>query len=175
MSFDNYKSALPDYAKDIKLNLSTLHNQFEQLGLSKGQFYGAALAVAYALKNVRQIQIYEALVDSLEIENLKKASRIAVTLMAMNNVYYRSVHLAEDKTLLTSPAGLRMNGLREHGIDQVDFELFALAVSAINGCGLCIKSHIKQLVEEGLSMQAIQTTLRLAAVLSAANQAEAIP
>ncbi|WP_367607239.1 carboxymuconolactone decarboxylase family protein [Legionella sp. W05-934-2] len=174
MNFEQYKNTLPDYAKDIKLNLSNLHSQYEQQGLNATQFFGSALAVAYALNNPEQIRLYEAFVNDIDSSNLRQAVKTATTIMAMNNVYYRTIHLAGDKTLSSLPAGLRMNGLRGHGIDQNDFELFALAVSAINGCGMCIQSHIKQLLEHGITLQAIQTTLRLAAVLSAAAQAGTI-
>ena len=87
--------------------------------------------------------------------------------MAMNNIYYRAIHLAENKELSAMPANLRMNGLIHHGIDKVDFELFALAVSAINGCGLCVHSHVKQLLAHSVIKIAIQSVLRLAATLNA--------
>lgn len=174
MTYEDYKNLLPDYAKDIKLNLSNLHNQFEQNGLTPSQFYGTGLAVSYALRNQNLIQLYESLVTGLNDVNLLQAVKTATTLMAMNNVYYRSIHLAEHDTLSTLPAGLRMNGMRTHGLDQNDYELFSLAVSAINGCGMCIKSHCQQLIKHGMSMPAIQTTLRVSAVLAAADQAESI-
>lgn len=66
--------------------------------------------------------------------------------MAMNNIYYRAIDLAENKELVAMPANLRMNGLNNHGVDKADFELFALAVSAINGCRLCIHSLFKQVL-----------------------------
>ena len=61
--------------------------------------------------------------------------------MAMNNVYYRFVHLASNPIYGTLPAKLRMNVIGAPGIDKADFELFSLAVSAQNGCGMCIDSH----------------------------------
>lgn len=85
----------------------------------------------------------------------------------MNNVYYRAIHLAENKELTAMPANLRMNGLNNPGVDKGDFELFALAVSVINGCGLCIHSHVKQLLGHSITNVAIQSALRLAATLNA--------
>ena len=64
--------------------------------------------------------------------------------MGMNNIYYRFLHLVEDGEYQTMPARLRMNIIGNPGIDKLDFELLSLAVSAVNGCGLCVTSHEKQ-------------------------------
>jgi alkyl hydroperoxide reductase subunit D len=167
MRLEQLKENLPDYAKDIRLNLSSLFGNIESSGLTPTQFYGSALAIAYSLKNKTLIHALEG--ESLDagLSELYFAAKTAATLMAMNNVYYRAIHLAENKELSAMPANLRMNGLIKHGIDKVDFEIFALAVSAINGCGLCIHSHVKQLLEHSVAKIAIQSTLRLAATLNA--------
>ncbi len=68
--------------------------------------------------------------------------------MAMNNVYYRFTHLAGNQEYRNMPAKLRMNVIGATGIDKIDFELFSLAVSAINGCGMCIDAHVA-VAEEG--------------------------
>lgn len=168
MTLENIKSAIPECAKDIKLNLSNLLNTIDQSGLTEVQFYGISLAVAYALKNNDIINMLKSNTDSLS-DNVINAAKIAAVLMSMNNVYYRAVHLSEDKGLISMPAGLRMNGIMQSGIDKIDFELMSLGISAINGCGMCISSHIKQLVHHGVTQQGIQTTLKLAAVLNALN------
>ena len=87
--------------------------------------------------------------------------------MAMNNVYYRFVHLASNKEYATLPAKLRMNVIGTPGIDKADFELFSLAVSAMNGCGMCIDSHEKVLKGHGVNSEAIQTAARIGAVMKA--------
>ena len=88
--------------------------------------------------------------------------------MAMNNVYYRFLHLSSDKQFSKLPAGLRMNAMANPGVDKADFELFSLAVSALNGCGMCIDSHVQTLLKHDVSAQAIQSSIKLAAVLNAA-------
>ena len=70
--------------------------------------------------------------------------------MGMNNIYYRFLHLVEDGEYQTMPARLRMNVIGNPGIDKLDFELISLAVSAVNGCGLCVTSHEQKLREEGV-------------------------
>lgn len=170
MNIEQLKDKLPDHAKDIRLNLSNLFANVSQSGLTSLQFYGTALAVAYSLKQADLVAAIKSEAGSSLVE-LDFAAKTAATLMAMNNVYYRFIHLAEDAAFGSMPANLRMNGLRSHGLAQVDFELFALAVSAINGCGLCISSHVQQLLQHGISKATMQTAIRLAATLNAAAQA----
>jgi alkyl hydroperoxide reductase subunit D len=167
MSIEQLKQSIPDYAKDIRLNVSNLFGNIAQTGLTENQFYGTTLAIAYSVKNK---QILEAILTEGEAyitPESHQAAKIAATLMAMNNVYYRAIHLAGNKELSLLPANLRMNGMANPGVSKADFELFALAVSALNGCGMCIHSHVAQLEEAGLSKAAIQSTLRIAAVLNA--------
>src|SRR5690606_23145650 len=95
------------------------------------------------------------------------AARAAAAIMAMNNVYYRFVHLASNKEYGTLPAKLRMNVLGNPGIDKADFELFSLAVSAMNGCGMCIDSHEKVLRQHNVPVGDIQTAARVGSVIKA--------
>ena len=98
------------------------------------------------------------------------AAKAASSIMAMNNIYYRFAHLVSDKEYLKMPAKLRMNIIGNPGIDKVDFELYSLAVSAINGCGLCIDSHVKQLVNSKVDRSTIANTIRISSVINAVAQ-----
>jgi lipoyl-dependent peroxiredoxin subunit D len=95
------------------------------------------------------------------------AAKAASAIMGMNNIYYRALHLMESEDYATLRTSLRMNILANPGIDKADFELWALAVSAINGCGACLDSHEKVLREHGFSTTQIQNGIRIAAVISA--------
>lgn len=164
------KSALPPEAKDTKLNIGSLFGQITTTGLTEQQFLGSALAVAYTLDNK---SLTEAVLSECEgklSDDGKKAAKIAASLMAMNNVYYRFVHLVSDQEFKKLPANLRMNMMADPGVDKADFELFSLAVSAVNGCGMCIDAHVHALRKHNISTQGIQSSIRLAAVLSAADQ-----
>ena len=99
----------------------------------------------------------------MEVEGAKAAAAI----MGMNNIYYRFLHLVEDGEYQTMPARLRMNVIANHGIDKLDFELISLAVSAVNGCGLCVTSHEKKLRSHDVSREAIQSAVRIAATIHA--------
>ena len=87
--------------------------------------------------------------------------------MAMNNVYYRFLHLVEDAEYAKLPARLRMNVIGNPGIARADFELLSLAVSAINGCGTCVAAHERQLRQHGLEREAVQSAVRIAATVHA--------
>lgn len=174
MEFDTLKNQLPDYAKDIRLNLSTLLNGANDTELSQQQLLGVALASAYATQQPQLIQLLENYTQSTLEPATLQAAKIAATLMAMTNVYYRFTHLVTDKDYATLPANLRMNMMAKPGVDKVEFELYALAVSAINGCGMCMNAHVKTLNDHGLSKTAIQTSIRIAATVNAAAQSLAI-
>jgi alkyl hydroperoxide reductase subunit D len=163
------KSIIPDYAKDVKINLSTLINQENQV-LTVKQVFGAALASAYGTKEKTLIKILENEVQNILSDVEINAVKTASILMAMNNIYYRFLHISEDKEYSQMPAGLRMRGIMDHGIEKVDFEVFSLAVSIINGCGMCIDAHANQLIKHGMSKNQIQMIAKIAAVVNSSAQ-----
>ncbi len=164
MSIENLKNALPDYAKDLKLNLSTLAGE-ETLPaeLRALTFVAAALAV-------RQPSVRDAILaefgPQLTAEKLG-AAKIAVAMMGMNNVYYRFTHLVSAPEYATMQAKLRMTAMAKPGIGHAEFELLSLAVSAINGCGMCMDSHEKAVRKHGIEPAAVQAAVRIAAVVHA--------
>ena len=174
MSLDALRDAIPDYAKDIRLNLGTL--AAETL-LSDQQKWGAFLASAFGARNKQVIEAVSRWTDDKLSAEAKNAVRSAAAIMAMNNVYYRATHLMASEDYLKMPAKLRMNALAAPSGEKVDFELWALAVSAINGCGMCLDSHEKAVRKAGISAEQVQAALRIAAVVAAASavmDAEAI-
>ncbi len=164
MSIDTLKNMVPDYAKDLKLNLGSLANEEE---LSEQQKWGTFLACALAGRNETVIRnIYAEATQNLSAEALNGA-KAAAAIMGMNNIYYRFAHIATSKDYMTMPAKLRMNVIGNPGVDKMDFELWSLAVSAINGCGMCIDAHEKQLVDHGVTKTQIQAAVRIAATVQA--------
>ncbi len=168
MSIEQLKNPLLDSAKDIKLNLATILTEEGSPDLIKNQISGVALASAYATKNAKVIEAILSEVKGCLTEAEITAAQSAATIMAMNNIYYRFIHLVNDKSFATMPAKLRMNVIANPGIDKINFELNCLAVSAINGCGMCIEAHTHELTKVGVSKLAIQSSVRIAAVLNAA-------
>ena len=165
MSIDALRDALPAYAKDLSLNLSSLAN--ETL-LSDQQKWGCMLASAYAIGQGKVIRELE---GAAQISpEAKAAAKAAAAIMGMNNVYYRSLHLMKNSEYRTMPAKLRMNIIANPGVDKTDFELWCTAVSAVNGCGMCLDAHEDELRKRAVSSQVIQAALRIAAVVNAVSR-----
>jgi alkyl hydroperoxide reductase subunit D len=165
MSLDVLRDEIPDYAKDIRLNLGALASETT---LSEQQKYGAFLAAAHGARNPHVARAIEAwTADKLSPEAVT-AAKAAAAIMAMNNVYYRATHLMEAEEYAKMPAKLRMNVIGAPGVEKVDFELWALVVSAINGCGMCLDSHEKVVRKGGLSAEQVHAGLRIAAAVYAA-------
>lgn len=165
MSIASLKARLPGFAKDVSLNLSSLA---EDDTLPAQQKYGLMVACGHATRNPEVAAALEAEAAPHLAPEARDAARAAATIMAMNNVYYRFVHLASNAEYRTMPARLRMSVIGKPGVDKVDFELWSLAVSAVNGCGMCIDSHEKVLREAGIGAGAVQTAVRFAAVIQSA-------
>ncbi|QQG36947.1 MAG: carboxymuconolactone decarboxylase family protein [Micavibrio aeruginosavorus] len=166
MSIDSLKEALPEYARDIKLNLSTLAG--EEL-LTEQQKWGAFLSCALAGGNEFVIQALHAEASARLGPDALNAAKAAAAIMAMNNVYYKFTGMIENAEYRTMPARLRMNVIANPGVDKLDFELWSLAVSAVNGCQFCVNAHEPILIKGGLSKEQVQTAVRIAAVVTAAS------
>ena len=162
MSLKTFADALPDYAKDLRLNLSSILND-QTLGAERRD--GLLLSCAHGSGYKPIVDAAEAEVAGKLSDEAANAARAAAAIMAMNNVYYRFVHLVANPEYGTKPARLRMNFIGQHGIAKEEFELFSLAVSAMNGCGMCIDSHERVLLEHGVKSDAIQSAVRVAAVM----------
>jgi lipoyl-dependent peroxiredoxin subunit D len=174
MTIQTLRNAMPEYAKDTKLNLGKYVSGDDVEGLSLNQAYGIALASAYATKTQDVISAVSEQVQETLSEAEITAAKAAATIMGMNNVYYRFVHLVSDKEYAKLPAALRMNVIGNPGIEKVDFELMSLAVSAISGCGMCIDAHVHEVTKAGISKAGVQSCIRIASVLNAAAQAVVI-
>jgi lipoyl-dependent peroxiredoxin subunit D len=164
MSIETLKARLPDYAKDLKLNLG---NVLTTPGLTEQQVWGTAVASAIASRNGIVLNAVLADAEPKLAPQALTAAKTAAAIMGMNNIYYRFVHLASAKDYQTMPAKLRMNALASHGVDPIDFEMWSLAVSAINGCGMCIDAHEHEIVKKGATREAIQSIVRIASVIHA--------
>ena len=164
MSLDALKDSLPAHAKDLKLNLSSLARETV---LDDQKKYGTFLASAYAVGQPDVLKLLNDEVADKLSDEAKTAAKAAAAVMGMNNVYYRFVHLTSAKDYNTMPAKLRMAVIGNPGVDKADFELWSMAVSAINGCGMCMDSHEAELRKAGLSTEEVQASVRIAATVNA--------
>lgn len=167
MNFETLKTALPDYAKDLKLNLGSLSNE---TSLNDQQKWGTFLACAFAVGEATTVR---AILGECEVKltpEAIKAAKAAAAIMGMNNVYYRFTHLVHNDVYRTTPAKLRMQVIGAPGIEKADFELYCMAVSAVNGCGMCMDSHEGVLRQAGFTTEQIQCSVRIGAVVNAVSR-----
>jgi lipoyl-dependent peroxiredoxin subunit D len=163
MSIESLKTRIPDYAKDLKLNLGSLA---ADVTLNAQQLAGTFIVSALASRNEEVTRAVVAEFGPKLSAEALAAAKSAASIMGMNNVYYRFTHLVGGD-YQNMPAKLRMNVIGRPGVDKADFELWSLAVSAINGCGMCMEAHEKVVRHGGLTQEQVQTAVRVAAVVHA--------
>jgi lipoyl-dependent peroxiredoxin subunit D len=161
---DSLAGRLPNAARDIKQNLSTVA---ASTVLNEQQLWGAFFASALASRSATVLRGIAGEAAAHLSPAALEAAKAAHAIMAMNNVYYRSLHMIHDEALYKMPARLRMTAAGNPGVDKVDFELWELAVSAVNGCDSCLKAHVKGILAGGGTREQIQEALRVAAVVHA--------
>jgi len=162
------RAKLPDAARDTKLNLQGVLEG--DSSLTRAQRLGVAIACAV---NARNVELREALVELARAEHEHADAVIddafaAATLMAMNNVYYRFRSQVGKESYSQRSPKLRMNRIGQPKTSKVDFELMSLAVSAMNGCETCVKSHEKAVLAAGLAEDHVHDAVRIAATIQAA-------
>ena len=161
---ETLRQTLPEHARDIALNLQSV---MQAASLSPAQRHGVAIATAAA---ARDVELRDALIADarreVEADAIEDALA-AAALMAMTNVYYRFRHLVDKPAYTEMPARLRMNRLAHPAASKLDFELYALAVSAVAGCETCVRSHEQVLTQGGLTVAQIHDAVRIAAVVNA--------
>lgn len=165
---EDLRNLIPDFARDIRLNLGSLLGDGGSPDLSVEQRWGTALAAAVVARNPLLTQTIDDIAAYTIDETVAEAARTAAAIMAMTNVYYRAIHMAGIPDLAARPAGLRMQGLSRHGVDQGSFELFGLAASVVKGCESCTGAHAIGAQKHGMPVAAIQATIRIASVIHAA-------
>ena len=158
---DTIKEALPEYAKDTRLNLDSVVNR-STLDLVEAN--GCALAAAMATGNGKLVTFIQ---SGLEDATERDAALTAASLMAMNNVWYPYVEMAEDERLTGLPAQLRMNAISSHGgTTKARFESYSLAASIVGKCHFCVRAHYETLKKEGYSVEQLRDIGRIAAVIT---------
>jgi alkyl hydroperoxide reductase subunit D len=170
---EQLRAGIPDTAKDIKLNLQSVLQPGGPL--TAAQRWGVAIASAVATRNVR---LRDALLQDARADvgaEVIDDALAAAALMAMNNVYYRFRHMVGKESYSQMPARLRMQRIAKPASNKVDFELFCLAVSAINACEMCIRSHEDVVIKGSLSEDQVHEAIRIAATVNAAAVAIELP
>jgi lipoyl-dependent peroxiredoxin subunit D len=164
-AIDGVRERMQPFARDLQLNLSSV---LQGGALDDDQRWGVAVACAIAAGSptLREAVLSDA--AAAVGEAVLDDAKAAAALMAMNNVYYRFRHLVGKESYATKPARLRMNRIGLPKTNKATFELMCLAVSAINGCETCIRSHERVVAEGGLTEEHVHDAVRIAATIRGA-------
>lgn len=161
---ESLRQSLPEPAKDLKLNLQSV---LKSESLLPAQALGVALAAACYL---RVPQLIDAVREEARARGAGDATvsdaQAAASIMSMTTVYYRFRHVVGKDSYSQKPARLRMNRMMSPASSRVDFELFSLAVAALAGCEICMKTHEASLLQHGASEDQVLDAVRIAAVIS---------
>ncbi len=165
MGVDNLRSAMPDYARDLRLNLGSVMSASR---LDPAMAWGSALTAALVSKNARVIQNIAEDAQTVLDETHIRAVKSAAALMSMTNVWYKFTDLIRDDEVKKQPPRLRMNAVLNHGgVDRALFEAWSLAASVVNACGICVNAHASQLNKLGIHAQQVADIARIATVIKA--------
>ena len=162
---EDIRDSIPEPARDIRLNLQSV---LQAESLTAAQRWGVAIASAVAARSPRLRDAI--LLDARAVvgEDVIDDALAAASLMAMNNVYYRFRHMIAKESYAQKPARLRMQRIAKPVTNKADFELFCLAVSAINGCEMCVRSHEDAVIKGGRTEDQVHDAVRIAATVNAA-------
>jgi alkyl hydroperoxide reductase subunit D len=158
---ESIKEALPEYAKDTKLNLDAVINRST---IPVEEAVGCALAAAVSTGNGKVVAV---ILGGFENQVEATAAMTAASLMAQNNVWYPYVEMAEDGQLKGLPAQLRMNAIASHGgTTKERFESYSLAASIVGKCHFCVKAHYEGLKKMGYSVEQLRDIGRISSVIN---------
>ena len=165
MSIEFLRAQLPDYARDLSTNLALLA---DDTTLDRAAHWGCFIASAHAVGEPLTSRAVEdaARTRGVSSETIE-AARSAAAMMAMTNVYFRALHLMQAPEYQALPSRLRMNHGLHADAPSTHYDLWCVAVSAINGCGACLDSHEAALRRKGVEPFQVQVALRIASVVSA--------
>ncbi len=165
MTLDRLKDRLPEHARDLRINLGVIAGA---AALSPQQAWGTALAAAITARNAEVVGALDAAAAAHLPPEAQAAARGAASIMGMNNVYYRFLHMMGDGAPYGQlPARLRMQIIGRPGVPHLDFELWCLAASAITGCESCVRAHERSVRDKGGTAEQVHEAVRIAAVVHA--------
>lgn len=158
---DQLKESLPDYAKDVRLNLDSV---IKRSSITEDLASACALAAAFATGNGKLVSFIQSnIVDEKE----RDAALAAASIMAMTNTWYPYVEMVDDENLKGLPAQIRMNTIASHGgTTKARFEAYSLAASIVGKCHFCVKAHYETLKKEGYTVEQLRDIGRIAAVMT---------
>lgn len=163
-SLKNLADSDSRYIKDLKLNVKTILKG-NKLNSKEVALMGLALAANAANDPLQKFFRKLAEENEASVEEIGEAVACA-SLLSSNNVLYRFRHFVNKETYGQMPARLRMNIMMNPVMGKEFFELVSTAVSAVNGCEMCVASHENSLMELGTSEERVFESIRMASVIT---------
>jgi lipoyl-dependent peroxiredoxin subunit D len=172
LGLENFSNAAVDvlimgdsrYLKDMRMNLSAF---LRSQDINKKEFYLLALAIA---NNNGNELLQKAFSEKAKLEgsnDSEVADALAcVSIMSANNVLYRFRHFMHKESYDQMRAGMRMQIMQNPVLGKEFFELVSLAVSAVNGCELCVKAHEEAVLKLGTTETRIFEAVKIASVVT---------
>lgn len=161
-------AAIPSHSADLAYDLAKVLGETR---LTATRRWGVALATAVSLRDERLTAAFESDARAAGVgEATLEDARAAASLMAMTNVYYRFVHVLGGP-YERLPAALRMKRSARPAGSRDDFELFTVAVSAVNGCEACMRHHETKARGLGVEAAELNDAIRLASAVTGASLA----
>ena len=169
MTIDDLKNGVPEFAKDIKLNLSSLiiNSEYEE-----ELVYGCAYASSLAIGNKKISKVFEEECNERFGLEFIKSVKATVVIMTLNNVWYKYRDSMPTTEMKMAPQKMRVNAMANHaGLEKILFESLSLCVSAINGCTFCVKAHSDLLLDNGKTKEYIYNIGRIASLITSLSKA----
>lgn len=152
------------YLRDLKINVGNVLNSSQTL--TRKETTLLALSVAVNEKYQPLIDSLTALAKQEGASEVEVAETIACTsLLSTNNVFYRFRHFVSKDYYQQTQPGIRMSIMMNPALGKEFFELVSLAVSAVNGCELCVRSHEESVLKHGATEARVFDAIRLASVI----------
>ena len=152
------------YVRDLKLNFtSTLTS--EHLSTKECALLGLSTAVNNNNKPLTQYFTQYATEQGASAEEVAEAVGCA-SLLASNNIFYRFRHFTQKEKYTQIPARIRMQIMMKPVTGKEFFELMSLAVSAVNGCEMCVNAHENSLIQMGTTEERIFDAVRIASLVT---------
>ncbi|GAB4032101.1 carboxymuconolactone decarboxylase family protein [Spirosoma gilvum] len=152
------------YLRDLKINVGNVLNNSQNL--TKKEALLLALSVAVNEKHQPLVDSLTAAAKQEGATDADVSETIACTsLLSTNNVFYRFRHFVSKDYYQQTQPGIRMSIMMNPVLGKEFFELMSLAVSAVNGCELCVRSHEESVLKHGASEARVFDAIRVASVI----------
>ena len=156
------------YLRDLKVNVKTALAS-EALGEKDALLVAYATAVNAKNHTLQHAFKAKAFAANATHDEIAESAAVA-SLLSANNVLYRFRHFSDNKKYAELPARIRMNIMMSPVLGKERFELISLAVSAVNGCEVCVNSHEHSVRELGTNEERIFDAIRLAAIVASLDR-----